>query len=341
MLEELSGQPGRERDGQLRMVGLYVDLRFFPEPKEIGQAVRRWEELGIEGIVLGDHLFPPSADYRSQAARRGMDQLTMLAVIATLSQRLRIGAVTANVGFRHPLLLIRAFAQLAVLFGGERVYAGFGAGWSRSEFEAIGLRMPSHRDRLDRLEEALQLARQLFDTGAAEMEGAYLNARHLPLAPTPQTPPRVLVGGGSKRLIELAGRYADHLDLNAPSHRRSMVEPRRKLMTTVDDLEESTRMLRESSLAAGRPADAVRVSVVVTNVALCRESEVEAASERICASVGLPSRSLAKCPFTLIGEPQGMVDAIRERQSRLGLSWIAIPFSDAERFCTEIAPLLS
>lgn len=323
------------------VIDVFVDLRFFPDPRRIRETVARWDELGVAGISLGDHLFPPTARYRSPESSRGMDQLTMLTVIATLSERLRVGAVAANVGFQHPLLLIRKFAQLAVLYGGDRVYAGFGAGWARREFEAMGLAMPPHAERLDRLEEALALARRLFDDGFADAGGELAAVRELPLAPRPETPPRLLVGGGSERLLRLAGRYCDHIDLNAPSHRRSRIEPHRKLMTTVDDLEASIAKLRDEEARAGRATGAVTASVVVTEIAFCRESEIDAETERICAAVELPTRSLLESPFALLGEPERMATAIRERQERLGLSWIAIPFWDVERFFADVAPLLA
>ena len=84
------------------MIGIYSNFRFFPEPHRIKEFVRRWDELGVEGVTLGDHIFPPTAPSRSEAARRGMDQLTMLTVVATLSERLRVAAVASNVGFQHP-----------------------------------------------------------------------------------------------------------------------------------------------------------------------------------------------------------------------------------------------
>lgn len=323
------------------VIDVYVNLRFFPDPRRIGEAVARWEELGVAGVVLGDHLFPPAAPYRSPQSSRGIDQLTMLTVVATLSERLRVGTVASNVAFQHPLLLIRKFATLAVLYGGDRVYAGFGAGWARRELEAIGLPLPPLAERLDRLEEALRLARQLFDEGFADEGGDHVLAHELPLAPRPETPPRILVGGGSERLVRLAGRYCDHIDLNAPSHRRSRIEPQRKLTTTVADLEQSVATLRDAEAQAGRPPGSVAVSAVVTDIAFCRESELDAESERICAAAELPARSLLDSPFVLLGEPQRMADALRERQERLGLAWIGIPFSDVERFSADVAPLLA
>ena len=93
------------------------------------------------------------------------DCLTVLTTVASHSTRLGVATLVANVDLGHPLPLLRRFANLAVIHGGTRVYAGLGAGWSRSEFEALGMPMPPHRERLERLAETTRLARTLFDNG--------------------------------------------------------------------------------------------------------------------------------------------------------------------------------
>lgn len=149
-------------------------------------AARRFESLGLTGIVQGDHPFVPTAPYTSPIAATAAECFTVLTTVAAHSDRLRIATLVANVGIQHPLFLLRRFANLALTHGGERVYAGLGAGWSRRGFEAIGLEMPPHRERLDRLEEAVRLARELFDRGSADLLGNHVVASELPLAPRPE-----------------------------------------------------------------------------------------------------------------------------------------------------------
>ena len=180
---------------------------------------RRLDALGVSGVVQGDHLFLPGPPAGDPVARMAADCLTVLTTVAAHSDRLRIATLVANVGFGHPLPLLRRFANLAMIHGGNRVYAGLGAGWSRSEFEALGLRFPSLDARTERLTEVARLARALFDEGWATQRGSHLDAVDVPLAPAPRDPPRLLLGGGSKTILELAGRYADHIDLAPPPRR--------------------------------------------------------------------------------------------------------------------------
>jgi alkanesulfonate monooxygenase SsuD/methylene tetrahydromethanopterin reductase-like flavin-dependent oxidoreductase (luciferase family) len=142
-------------------------------------------------------------------------------------------------------------------------------------------------------------------------------------------------------LFDLAGRYADHLDLAPPSHRRSSNEFQRKLLTTTADLDEAARAARDAASAAGRDASALTFSLLVTNVVFCRESEIATREEAICAALDLPPRPLAECPYVLVGEPRRMADAINERRERIGLAWLVLPYDAVERFCSEVAPLLA
>jgi alkanesulfonate monooxygenase SsuD/methylene tetrahydromethanopterin reductase-like flavin-dependent oxidoreductase (luciferase family) len=271
----------------------------------------------------------------------------LLAAAGTFSDRLHLGTFVSNASLLHPALLLRQFAQLAAMFGGERVLAGIGAGWNRPEFEALGMRMPSFAERMDRLEEAGALARQLFDRGYANLDGRHVIARELPLSPAPQVPPRLLLGGGSARLLEIAGRYADIVDLNGSPRSPKVsgqdlrsADRRRRLSTTVADLAESAGLVSRASLAAGRPAEAVERSIMISEIVFCSDAEVPRQEEILCSDEGLPPRSLDDCPYALLGTPRRMASLVQERRERLGLTRLLLGGPQLERFCLEVLPEL-
>ena len=326
----------------------YVTLRSGTLA-DLRERIPRLEAWGLTGAMVGDHLFIQAPDQTRSEARRPLEPMTVLATVATLSERLHVGTMVSNLSFLHPSLVLRQFAGLAALFGGDRVLAGLGAGWNRQEFEAIGLQMPDFRTRMDRLEEAVHLARELFDHGMASVEGSQVVARELPLAPLPPVPPRILVGGGSDRLLQIAGRYADVLDLNGSSRRSKVAGPdlpgadaRRRLTTTAADLEVSADRVRAASETAGRPRNAVTMSVLVGWMEFCRASDVSSVAERMCRENGLPPQSLDECPYVLLGEPTQMVDKLQERHERFGLDMVIIAGSiDPQRFCEQVLPHVS
>jgi alkanesulfonate monooxygenase SsuD/methylene tetrahydromethanopterin reductase-like flavin-dependent oxidoreductase (luciferase family) len=328
------------------LLPIYTRLRGGPADA-LRREVRHWEELGVTGVLVSDHLFGTASGPRREADRPP-EPLTLLAAAGALSDHLHVGTIVANAGLLHPALLLRQFAQLAVLLGGDRVLAGIGAGWNRPEFEALGMRMPTFSERMQRLEEASALARQLFDGGYAELEGSQIVARELPLAPLPEVPPRLMLGGGSRRIMEIAGRYADAVDLNGSpqagkvaGHDLRTADKRRRLSTTVADLGELAQILRDSASDAGRPPDAVGKSIMLTEIVFCVEADIRRHEEALWTDVGLPARSLDECPYAALGPPDRIARLVEERRSRLGLSRLIVAGAEAERFCREVMPLLA
>lgn len=168
-----------------------------------------------------DHLFVTRDGQRTPASV-APDPFVVLPAIGAMSSSLRLGAIVANCGLVHPAYVLLHLAQLASLFGGDRVVAGLGAGWNAEEFDALGALMPPHAERTRRLEETLQIARQLVDNGTATLDGASVTVRSFPTRFEGGAPFRILVGSGSDRLLELAARYADYLDLNGSSRRKKL-----------------------------------------------------------------------------------------------------------------------
>lgn len=297
---------------------VYVMVNSVGTVDDLRASVLGWEALGVAGVLVSDHLFF-SAEPGEEGVVRPPDPVVVLSALGTLSGRMAFGSIVANVGLLHPALVIRHFAQLAALFGGERVLAGLGAGWNGEEFAALGTPMSDHSARLDRLAETCQLWRELFTEGFASIDGKEVVVRDLPLAPVPVRPPRLMLGGGSRRLLEIAGKFADHIDLNATSRARPLRrlpsrrdDLLRKLSTTIADVEAAVEILDGAAKAAGRRPQDVRRSIM----AMVLSEDAEALGTGLAETRVDPT----DCAYILPAEPEKMVSAIAERQRRLGLS---------------------
>lgn len=311
--------------------------------------VRYLEDLQVTGFLMGDHLFMSSraGDSGEGTPQPAGDPFTTLAAVGAMSDRMELGTLVANVGFGHPVHILRHFAQLATLYGGERVLAGIGAGWNREEFEALGHPMPPLSARVDHLESSAQFARGWFDSGVADIESATVVARGLPMSPRPLEAPRLLLGGGSRRVLELAGRYADHVDLHplvSREHARregGLDDVARFLATTLDDAEAAVELLEVSERSAGREVGATRRSMWMALMDFCDDADRREAEEAMCLAHGLSWRDLSQCPYALVGDPTLIAALVRERRERLGLDAVVMqPGRNLERFMSEVVPLL-
>ncbi len=177
-------------------------------------AVARWatraEELGFDSVWVSDHFFYSFARYGGDPTPiASLEPLTTLAGIAAVTHRVRIGTLVLCAPFRHPALLARTAASIDLLSGG-RLDLGLGAGWMREEFDAFGYRFGEIGERFDGLEESLEVLQRLFGGDPVTYDGPTVTLRDAVLAPAPERPPAVWVGGkGGPRLLRLAARLAE------------------------------------------------------------------------------------------------------------------------------------
>jgi probable F420-dependent oxidoreductase len=179
-----------------------ADGRAVGTGREVAERARRAEAVGFAGMCIPDHL---------------IDQLApvpAMATIAAATTRLRIGAFVFNNDLRHPAVLAQDLASLDVLSEG-RLDIALGAGWNKPEYDQIGLAFDPVATRVDRLEEAITVFKGLFAEGPFSFEGRFYTIRERDGQPKPiQKPhPPLLVGGGGRRTLSIAGREANIVGL--------------------------------------------------------------------------------------------------------------------------------
>jgi probable F420-dependent oxidoreductase len=162
------------------------------------------DELGFESVWLPEHLvfatdlslasYPGSDRPRIAPATPLFDAPAYLCALAALTTRIRLGTAVYLFGLRHPFVSARAFATLDQVSGG-RAIAGVGAGWYEGEWVAAGLDFASRGRRLD---EALQVARLLWDRDTVAWDGEFFQFPQVAFEPKPvQRPLPVHAGGES------------------------------------------------------------------------------------------------------------------------------------------------
>jgi F420-dependent oxidoreductase-like protein len=165
------------------------------------------ERLGFESLFRSDHFFSVFGVY----GRDCIETWVSLPPVAMETSRIRFGVLVSSMTFRHPSLLARMAASIDQLSGG-RLVVGVGAGWNAQEHEMFGLRLPPVKERLDRLEEGIQVMLALWGPGRANFDGKYYQLHEAESYPKggQQPHPKLLVGGsGEKRTMLIAAKYAD------------------------------------------------------------------------------------------------------------------------------------
>jgi F420-dependent oxidoreductase-like protein len=173
---------------------------------------RAAEESGLEGLFRSDHY----AGLMGDETRGSLDAWTQIAALGAVTSRIRLGTMVSPVTFRHPSLLAKAVATADDVSGG-RVELGIGAGWNVREHAAYGFRFPELDERLERLEEQLELIVRQWTERDVSFTGRHYSTESLDALPKPVQQPRppVIVGGTAKpRTARLAARFAD--EYNTP-----------------------------------------------------------------------------------------------------------------------------
>ena len=153
------------------------------------------EAVGFDSLWVGDHLL-----YRSDGVRpeRGpWDAWTLLAGLATVTERVRLGPLVACASFHPPGMLARMAATVDELSGG-RLILGVGAGWNEAEFRAFGIPF-DHR--ASRFEEAFEIIWRLLSGERVTLEGRYWMVDDAVLLPRPARRPPVMVGSNGERIL--------------------------------------------------------------------------------------------------------------------------------------------
>jgi F420-dependent oxidoreductase-like protein len=171
------------------------------------------EEHGIPSLFRSDHYMNLDGKHPE---RGSLDAWGTLCGLAAETSTLRLGTMVSPATFRHPSMLAKIVTTADHISGG-RIDLGLGAGWHEREHEAYGFPFASTRERMDVLEEQLQIVLGNWGAAPFTFEGGHYTLRDLDAEPKPVQrphPPLIIGGSGGSRSVALAARYAD--EYNTP-----------------------------------------------------------------------------------------------------------------------------
>ena len=161
----------------------------YEQVRGLGAYARHAEEVGFDSLWVIEHLLVSPALY----AVAWHDPFAVLAHVAAVTERVRLGTAILVLPLRHPVIVAREVLTLDFLSGG-RFILGVGTGWEEREFASVGVPL---KERGARLDEGLEVIRRLVSEESVTHHGRFFNLDGVSMEPRPPRPPAIWIAGGS------------------------------------------------------------------------------------------------------------------------------------------------
>ena len=299
-----------------------LQLEGAPSPSAWRDLARQAEDLGYSTLYIPDHLGDQWGPF------------VALTVAAEATTTLRVGTLVLDNDFRHPVVLAKEAATLDLVSDG-RFELGLGAGWMTSDYDQSGIVMDAPSVRVARLAESIDIMKALWTDGRATFEGEHYRVHEAIGSPGPATPggPPLVIGGGSKRILTLAGQHAQIVSV-VPSLAAGVIGTEVAAEVVVEKYADRVRWARQ---AAGDRAGDLELqcwTVAVQVVPNGRE-----VVEMMAPAFNLTPDQLRATPAALIGTVEEIADTLRKRREELGFTNIVVHQAEMDALAPVIAEL--
>jgi F420-dependent oxidoreductase-like protein len=227
------------------------------------------EEHGVPALFRSDHYMNLDGRHPERAA---LDAWGTVCALAAVTESLRLGTMVSPATFRHPSNLAK-LAVTADHVSGGRVELGLGAGWHEREHAAYGFPFPPTSERMDALQEQLQIVLGSWGDDRFSFEGRHYRVDDLDARPKPVQrphPPLILGGNAGPRSAALAAAHADEYNTAFP---------------TVEDVRVRRQRVVEACARAGR--EPIPFSIMTSVLTGRERSELHDRAARLVERVGM------------------------------------------------------
>jgi F420-dependent oxidoreductase-like protein len=295
------------------------------------------EDGPFESIWVFDHFH--TVPVPTQEATH--EAWTLMAAFAAATSRVRLGQMCTCIGYRNPAYLAKVAATVDVISGG-RAEMGIGAGWYEHEWRAYGYGFPKAGDRIGMLDEGVQIMRQLWTEGTATLDGKHYQVDGAICRPLPLQDggvPLWIAGGGEKRTLRIAARYADYTNFDG----------------TPEGFQHKSEILEQHCAEVGTDFGAITRSANYNVVLGETEKDVQdrlAWMKDHLLRCGVPEKVAEErmrdfATGTLTGTPEQLAERLAQL-SKLGMSYAILNFAEVAYdrtaltlFTDTVAPALS
>jgi probable F420-dependent oxidoreductase len=281
---------------------------------------RKLEDLGYSTLFMPDHFGEELAP------------LPAIAMAVAHTTTLKVGALVFDNDYKHPAILAKECATIDLLCDG-RLELGIGAGWMKTDYDALGLQYDPPAVRVDRFEEALHVIKQCFTGEKFTYHGEHYRITDYASFPKPARHLPILVGGGGKRVLSIAAREADIIGIN-PNLRAGEIG----LEAATDSLQEQTdRKIGWVRDAAGARLDDIEIQMRFF-IAKVTDDRMKLAAA-MAPGFGVSPEEALESGAALVGTETEIIDQLHQRRERWGLSYVVVGDDNIDEFAPIVAKL--
>ena len=287
--------------------------------KEWRELARKAESSGFSSFHLADHIIGPGPALAATGHPvQTVAAIPAMAVAAEATSTIKVGCRVLCVDYRNPVMLAKEVATLD-FFSEGRLELGLGAGWLQGEYEAIGVPFDRAGVRIDRFEEVIALLRASFAEGELNIDTPHVHAVGFEAVPKPFTKsgPPIMIGGGAKRILTIAGREADIVSLNF-NNSSGKLGAAGIGSSTAELTDQKIQWIKDG---AGARFDQIEIEIAAYFTIVTPDGEGTRA--KMAPMFGMTPEVFAEHPNALIGSVDEICDRIVERRERFGISYVS------------------
>jgi probable F420-dependent oxidoreductase len=287
------------------------------------ERARQVEALGYSTLFMPDHFVGTE-----------LAPIVAISVAAAVTDTLRIGTLVLGNDYKHPVVVAKEAATLDVLSDG-RLEFGIGAGWMTADYTALDLPYDSHRTRIERLGEAIEVVKHCWDAGPFDFAGEHYTIRQYDALPKPVQQPRppILVGGGGLRVLTLAGKHADIVGIN-PNLGAGEVNADVARSTLAEITAQKIDWVRAG---AGDRFDDIELQIRYFMAAIT--DDARGFAEVLAPGFGIDVDEALGSSSVLVGTVDDVCDTLVRRREEWGVSYVVIGDDLLDAFAPVVARL--
>ena len=295
--------------------------------------VRCAEELGYSAFHLADHILGAGpALEKANHPEQDLAAIPAMAYAAAVTDKIKIGCRVFCVDYHLPIVLIKSAMTIDKLSNG-RLEFGLGAGWITEEYNALGITRDEPKVRIDRLADVIEGVKAFCNDGPADLSNNTIEWKDFSGVPKPVSKPPIMVGGGSPRILRLAGREADIVSLNF-NNRSGMIGPDGVGSSTETETQKKVGWVKEG--AGKRFAELeIEIGAYFTFVM----DDPAPVLEQFAQMFGMTEAEMRAHPHALFGSVDAICEELERRRELHGISYITIGKDNMEAFAPVVAKL--